>query len=71
MSSNYWFVLKFVFNLSSYVRHVDTNVAYDTMTLFEFIIILCLKKEMMGIIDCIYCYATSWCYKSTYSKVER
>ncbi|KAF1872282.1 hypothetical protein Lal_00028190 [Lupinus albus] len=35
---------------SSSVRHVDDNVAYDTMTSFEFVTILYQKKEIMGIV---------------------
>ncbi|XP_019442247.1 PREDICTED: zinc finger MYM-type protein 1-like [Lupinus angustifolius] len=40
-------------NGSSSLKRVDADVAYNTMTSFEFILILHMMKEIMGITDCL------------------
>ncbi|XP_019442248.1 PREDICTED: zinc finger MYM-type protein 1-like [Lupinus angustifolius] len=45
-------ILKIIDNGSSSLKRVDADVAYNTMTSFEFILILHMMKEIMGITDC-------------------
>ncbi|XP_019438936.1 PREDICTED: zinc finger MYM-type protein 1-like [Lupinus angustifolius] len=46
-------LLKIIDNGSSSLKRVDADVAYNTMTSFEFILILHMMKEIMGITDCL------------------
>ncbi|XP_019460090.1 PREDICTED: zinc finger MYM-type protein 1-like [Lupinus angustifolius] len=46
-------LLKIIDNGSSSLKRVDANVAYNTMTSFEFILILYMTKEIMRITDCL------------------
>ncbi|KAF1884657.1 hypothetical protein Lal_00028541 [Lupinus albus] len=45
--------LKIIENGSSYLTRIDDDVAYNTITSFEFILILHLMKEIMRIINCL------------------
>ncbi|GLT92241.1 hypothetical protein SLE2022_100880 [Rubroshorea leprosula] len=38
-------------NVSTYSQHEDADAAYKLMTSFEFVFILHLMKEIMGIVD--------------------